>query len=139
MRAIPWVVAGVAMAMGATAEPADAKGARDRRAILEIARIPAEREIGRPIKFVVQRLKYSGNYAFLFADMQDAFGRPLDYSGTKLAQLQEQGFVSNAYAALLKRNGSGGWTVIVHDVGPTDVSWSGWSKQYGVPAALFTE
>ena len=129
------VVAMTTAAAGTT--PAEARADRDRKAILDLARIPAQEQIGRPIKLVVERLKYEGNYAFLFASMQDAFGRPIDYAGTRFQQDQENGVISNAYAALLKRNGRGGWTLITSDIGPTDESWTEWPARYGAPAGLF--
>ena len=123
---------------GAAAGPAAAaKADRDRRAILDLARIPAEEEIGKPIKFVVRKLTYAGDHAFLFASMQDAFGRPIDYTGTKLAREQEEGLISDAFAGLFKRNARGGWTLITADVGPTDESWATWPAEYGAPAVLF--
>jgi hypothetical protein len=107
-----------------------------RAALLDAARAPVTKELGKAPKFRVDQLHREGDWAFLLATMQDAKGKPFDYHGTALAEAAEQGVVSRTYAALLRR-GAGGWEVVAKAIGPSDVAWEGWSKQYGAPAALF--
>lgn len=120
-----------AMTISSPATPA-------RAALLDAARIPLEADLGKPVKFVVDRLKIAGDHAFLLATMQDGHGKPLDYTGTRLADAAAQGFVSHRFAALLARR-DGVWHVVVDAVGPTDIAWSGWAAKYKVSAALFAE
>ena len=108
----------------------------DRNAILDAARIPVVEELGKPPVFVVRQLNRDGEWAFLFADMQQAGGAPFDYGGTRKAEAARQGYVSRSYAALL-RKGEGGWRVVEATIGPTDAAWEGWPVKYGVPATLF--
>ncbi|MDP5281105.1 hypothetical protein Q9Q95_19425 [Sphingomonas sp. DG1-23] len=107
-----------------------------RAVLLEAARAPATRELGKAPRFRVDQLRHEGDWAFLLATMQGADGKPFDYRGTPLAGAAVQGFVSRTYAALLRRS-AGGWEVVAKAIGPSDVAWEGWSKQYGAPAALF--
>ncbi|MDT8760978.1 hypothetical protein MZO42_19945 [Sphingomonas psychrotolerans] len=109
-----------------------------RAALLEAARAPATKELGKAPEFRVDRLEREGDWAFLLATMQGPDGQPFDYRETPLAEAAQQGFVSRTYAALLRR-GAGGWEVVAKAIGPSDVAWEGWSKQYGAPAALFRQ
>ena len=126
----------IATASIAIAEPRAVIDQNNRAALLEAARAPATKELGKAPKFRVDRLEREGDWAFLLATMQGPDGRPFDYRGTPLAEAAQQGFVSRTYAALL-RHGAGGWEVVAKAIGPGDVAWEGWSKQYGAPAALF--
>lgn len=108
----------------------------DRNAILDAARIPVVEELGKPPVFVVRQLNRDGEWAFLFADMQQAGGAPFDYGGTRKAEAARQGFVSRSYAVLLRQS-EGGWRVVEAAIGPTDAAWEGWATKYGVPATLF--
>ncbi len=126
------ILQGALIAAMAISTPANA----DRAVLLEAARTPLEADLGKPVKFLVDRLKVSGDQAFLLATMQDGEGRPLDYAGTRLASAAAQGFVSHRYAALLARR-EGSWDVVTSAVGPTDVAWSGWAAKYRAPVELF--
>lgn len=108
----------------------------DRNAILDAARIPVVEELGKPPVLVVRQLNRDGEWAFLFADMQQQGGAPFDYGGTRKAEAARQGFVSRSYAALLRKRESG-WHVVEAAIGPTDLAWEGWAAKYGVPAKLF--
>lgn len=99
-----------------------------RRALLDVARGPAETGRGQPVQFVVHALNRVGPWAFLFARMQRPDGRPLPRAADDLD--------SNDYAALLRQDGNG-WRVVDFAVGPTDVAWEGWDRRYGAPASVF--
>lgn len=124
-------VMGITMTTGQPAEAGDAA----RTAILKAARGPAETDLGRPIRFAVDRLNREGEWAFLVATMQDPYGRPVNFEGTPLAEAAANGAVSHRYVALLKSNGRS-WTVIAHLVGPTDMGWNNWASEFGAPPAL---
>jgi hypothetical protein len=107
-----------------------------RAALLDAARAPVAKELGKAPRFRVDRLQRDGDWAFLLATMQEPDGAPFDYRGTALAEAAEQGFVSRTYAALLRR-GPAGWSVVAKAIGPGDVAWEDWPTRYGAPAALF--
>lgn len=108
----------------------------DRTAILDAARIPVAEELGKPPVFIVRQLNREGEWAFMFADMQQQGGQPFDYSGTRKAEAARRGLVSKSYAALLRKTDRG-WRVVEAAIGPTDVAWEGWPAKYGVPGTLF--
>ncbi len=109
-----------------------------RAAILDAARQPAASALAKPVRFKVERLNVSADWAFLLAEMQGENGRPIDYAGTSLADAARHGAVSRSFAALLRREGEA-WTVVDHAVGPTDVAWADWPKRHDAPPALFDQ
>lgn len=108
----------------------------ERRAILDVARGPAEAALRQPVRFLVRALNRTGDWAFLFAAMQRPDGKPVRYDGTPDAEIAREGLKSTGYAALLRRR-DGGWHVVAEAVGPTDVPWEDWPARYGAPAAVF--
>lgn len=110
----------------------------DRAAILDAARAPVVEALHKPVRFKVEQIKVQDGWAFLYADMQDDHGRPIDYAGTDMADAAAHGAVSRSYAALLKRNADG-WTVVTKAIGPTDVAWADWPTAHGAPPALFKD
>ena len=110
--------------------------AEERAAILDAARQPVTKRLGKPVKFKVKRLERQGDWAFLIAAMQDAGGNPVSYAGTPLASAEAEGMVSKDYVALLRLSG-GKWRVVDNAVGPTDVIWADWAEKHGAPKALF--
>lgn len=122
------------MATAATAT-APVDGAT-RTAILDTARKPVASALGKPVLFRVAKLGVSGEWAFLHADMEDAGGKPIDFSGTPRADDAAHGVISRIYVALLHRTGST-WRVVANAIGPTDVAWEDWARRYGAPPAIF--
>lgn len=110
--------------------------AAERDQLLAAAREPVEETLGKPPVLVTRELNSEGQWAFLFADLQQQDGTSYDYSGTVKAEAARRGVVSHAYAALLRRD-ENGWRVVECVIGPTDVAWEGWGRKYNLPASLF--
>ncbi|KRE99998.1 hypothetical protein ASG87_13505 [Frateuria sp. Soil773] len=111
-------------------------GSPERAAILDAARVPVARELGRPVRFVVKRLQVLDGWAFLHASMLGAGGQPVDYRGTRYQEAAARGHKSDRYAALLRQR-QGAWQVLAYSVGPTDMAWADWNTRYAAPVALF--
>lgn len=107
-----------------------------RKALLDAARIPCERDVGAKVKFVVEALNVSGDWAFLYARMVSPSGGPVDFRRGPLAEAAAEGMASDSFAALLKKDG-GGWRVVEHATAPTDVAWEPWGQQHGAPREIF--
>lgn len=110
--------------------------AAERAAILEAARAPVAKRLGKPVRFKVRTLARDGDWAFLVAAMEDSSGRPIGYVGTALASAEAEGAVSKDYVALLRLSG-GNWRIVDNAVGPTDVAWADWPSKHGAPQSLF--
>lgn len=126
----------VTMALSSAVPGAEAAHDAARAAILDAARVPAAKEFGRPIRFVVKRLRRDGDWAFLLATMQNVHGRPVSYLGTSLAGADAHGMVSHDYAALLPHEHDR-WKLVTYAIGPSDEVWDTWSTDHGAPSALF--
>lgn len=115
-----------------------AAGSGERSTILDAARAPVEKELGKPVLFVVRQLQVLNGWAFLHAAMQGPGGQPISYADTRFQQAAEHGAKSDKYMALLKQD-HGHWQVQAFSIGPTDVAWAAWSEQYGAPKAIFPD
>lgn len=114
------------------------KGSSERQELLDIARGPVQKKLGRDVRFDVEQIRAGDGWGFVYAHMQDAEGRVIDYAGTPLADAAGQGYVSPDYAALLQ-DVDGHWEVRADAIGPTDMVWLAWPEEYGAPRALFEE
>ena len=108
----------------------------DYRAIVAQAAETVERTLGKPAALDVRQLQTLEGWAFLRAQINSPGGQPIDYGGTPYADSQQNGSISKTYVALLQKQGDA-WRIAVDRIGPTDVIWETWSKDYGAPAALF--
>ena len=115
-----------------------ARSSTERKAILAALRPKLSKEAGVPVSFVVEHLKVQGGWAFLRGVTKTATGGDVRWDRSpECAEVVKNGlFDGGATAALLKRV-RGRWTSVVHIVGPTDVSWACWWKEYRAPRAIF--
>lgn len=121
--------------------PRDLSAARrspDRKAILDALRPIVAKEAGTPVTFVVEHLKTQGAWAYMRGVTKRADGGEVAWGRSPgYAELTKEGmFDGPGTAALLKKTG-GRWKVVTHVIGPTDVAWACWWKEYGAPRAIF--
>jgi hypothetical protein len=115
-------------------------GAADplRKVLLDVLRPTIERDLGqKKLVFVVRTLRVQGDWAFADVAPRTPAGRPVDFRKTRHAERLRLGMLDDdTIFALMKRSG-GRWRVVTFAVGPTDVAWDGWDKEYGAPRSLF--
>jgi hypothetical protein len=128
------LLTGTAVAMAMLATPVTDPAIR--APILDAARAPVSARLGKPVLFKVDHLAREGDWAFLYADMQDRGGTPIDLTGTPLAEAAAQGMASRSCAVLLHRV-DGKWQAVESAVGPTDAAWEGWAVRHKAPPAIF--
>ncbi|MEP7042989.1 MAG: hypothetical protein ABI843_07990 [Dokdonella sp.] len=134
---LPALILVIAMTTSMAQTPSNpTSSSAERLAILAAARAPVVQDLGKPIEFRVNQLNVLDGSAFLHATMLDIGGAPLSYAGTHYEGAAAHGMKSRGYAALL-RESQGQWSVVAYVVGPTDVAWESWGKQYRVPETLF--
>lgn len=112
------------------------RGTFVRKAILDAVRKPVERGMKQKVIFIVDHIKVFGTWAFVRARPRTPKGGKLSFKGTRWAKAHREGFVDDGLAALLRQD-SRGWLVIQWVMGPTDVAWEPWPKEYGAPKAIF--
>lgn len=104
----------------------------ERRAVLNAARPPVQRDLKQPVEFVVHTIRVCDNWAFVIADMQKSGGSQIDWSNTVCS-----GDVSHLVGALLNRSAGKAWVVKTYALCPTDVPWVDWAEAYDAPPALW--
>ncbi len=134
----------LAASFGLMSHPAFAQGISEpprgsalRKDVLDGARPVFEAETNGEVEFVVRRLNVLGSWAFGDVTLQRPGGRPIDWKRTKYAEAQADGAFDPAGSFFLARRTNQGWRVVTFAVGPTDVAWDTWDKEFGVPRALF--
>lgn len=105
-------------------------------AMINVARDEAERQMGRKLSLKVSHLEWKDGWAFLFSNMIDENGDPLDLKGTRLEDAARVVVASHAFCALLKQ-AADQWTIVETCLGTTGVAWAGWSGKYGAPPEIF--
>jgi ketosteroid isomerase-like protein len=105
-------------------------------AAIDAARAEAGKQLQKPLKFEHEKIKSSGDWAFVMAQLRTPEGKPFDYADTKLASAAKEGMLSTRFVALL-RSAGGMWQIVDYRIGPTDVAWEDWAKKYGAPAEIF--
>jgi hypothetical protein len=112
------------------------KGAPLRSEVLNALRPTVEKETAGPVIFVVQALNVMGEWAYVEADPRRPNGGKIDWRQTKFRRDFEADMFSGLVLALLRKQG-GSWKVVELAMGPTDVAWIEWAKQFKLPNDLF--
>jgi hypothetical protein len=105
----------------ATAHPL--AGSAQRAAIMNALRPTIERKLGSPVEFVVNRVSVEDGWALVIADPQRPGGgriNPRRHFPHEVIEFMD-GLTINA----ILRFGGGGWTLVDHAIGPTDVWYCG--------------
>lgn len=111
-------------------------GSAERQALMDALRETVRRELGKPAIFQVRELRVLGEWAFADVSPRKPDGTPFDYRGTPMEEAWREGFVDDGMYAVLRRR-EGGWRVVRHAIGPTDVAWIPWEEELRLPRALF--
>jgi hypothetical protein len=113
-----------------------ARDAPERKAIIDVARVPVERRLGIKVAFVVERMTVFGVWAYAAMHPRDAAGNRIDYRRTLFAKDFDPEQDSDFVGVLLRRNGTA-WSLVEEAFLPTDVFWEEWETKYKLPRALF--
>lgn len=113
------------------------RGSALRATLLNAARPVFEEESGGAIEFVVGRLNVYGDWAFGEVRLQRPGGVPIDWRRTRYAEGYRAGMFDPAGSFFLLHRSGGSWNLMEHATGPTDVTWDGWRRDYGLPLAMF--
>lgn len=112
------------------------KGSPERQAILNVLRVPVERDLGQKVIFVTNNFNVLGAWAFVGGNPQTPEGGEIDYSRTKYADAVADGVFDGNVFALLRKT-SGKWRITKYAIGCTDVCYSDWWSRFRAPKAIF--
>ena len=110
-------------------------GSAERKAIMDVLRVPCEKDLGRAGIFRVQHLKVAGDWAFARVVPIQPDGKEIDYSRTKYGEAAAEGMFDAEGEALLRREG-GKWKLLEWRFGATDTEIDLWLEKYRFPRAL---
>jgi hypothetical protein len=115
-------------------------GSAERKAILDGLRPVIEKDLGQKVIFEVNELSVADGFVFAAVVPRTQSGGKIDYLKTRYANEMREGVLDGGrdaplYALLRYRNAA--WHVVTFVIGPTDVAYAGWWKQYGAPKAIF--
>jgi hypothetical protein len=112
------------------------KGSAERKAILDVLRLPVEKELKQKIIFNIETFNVQGSWAFLSGAPQSPGGGSPDYKKTPYQSAIEDDIFDNNFFALLKKD-SEKWRVVTYSIGCTDVCYATWWKDHQAPKTLF--
>src|SRR5688572_20620766 len=127
-----FVLATIVLSNPILAQTADipAKGSSERKTILDVLRVPVERDLKQKIVFVVDDFKTQGNWVFVSGRPTTPGGDKPNLKGTGWDG-QEDMFDNNFFGLLRKRSGK--WRVVAYALGCTDVCYIDWWSRYKAP------
>jgi hypothetical protein len=124
------------LTISVNAQTTPKQGSPERKAIMDAARIPVEKDLKKKVIFKIGHLKVHKDWAFMYAQPLQANGKPMDYKTTKYAEDTEQGAFEDQVCILLRKN-KGKWKVVKWNIGATDVVWLDWDKEFKAPSSIF--
>ena len=110
-------------------------GSAERAAIMDVLRVPCERDLKQKVIFRVQHLRVAGDFALARVVPLRPGGGEIDYSKTKYREDMEEGAFDAEAEALLRRSGSG-WQLLEWRFGASDTEVPLWLEKYGAPRSL---
>ena len=112
-----------------------ATGSAERKAIMDVLRVPVEADLRQRVIFRVQHLRVVGPWALARVVPIRPDGGEIDYTRTKYrADLEEGAFDAEGEALL--RNDGAGWRLLEWRFGASDTEVPIWLEKYRAPAAL---
>ena len=115
--------------------PIPPAGSAERKAIMDVLRVPCERDLGLKVLFKVQHLRVSGDWAFARVVPVQPNGSEIDYSRTKYREDLKEGAFDGEAEALLRREG-GQWKLVEWRFGASDTEVDLWLAKYRFPKSL---
>lgn len=106
-----------------------------RKTLLDALRQPLQTELKQPVRFVVNRLTATADWAFGELRPTQPGGQLIVYKKTPYQPLIDDGIFDEGIYALWQRK-QGRWSVRTYIVGATDVPYGCWWKEYGAPRAV---
>ena len=105
-----------------------------RKVLLDALRPAIERDLGQKVKFEVKTLNVQGAWAFYGGNAVKPNGDPIDLKSTR--HRKEAEFMDGPSVYALLRKKAGRWKLTTFVVGPTDVAWDSWDKEFGAPRSV---
>ena len=109
----------------------------DRKNIVEALKLKMQPDLKLKPKLVVKELWVKNGFAYFIGQAKAENGKAIDFTKTVYREQVEAGiFDGDGTNALLKKTGNK-WKVLTYVIGPSDVPWGCWWKEYKAPKEIF--
>lgn len=109
----------------------------DRKEILEAIKTRLQPDLKLKPKLVVRSIWVKNGFAYFIGNAKDSRGKEINFRKTAFKDAVEAGvFDGDNTNALLKKSGSK-WKVLTYAIGPSDVPWGCWWKEFKAPKEIF--
>jgi hypothetical protein len=109
----------------------------ERKAILAALKAGLQADLRLKPKLVVKSLVIKNGFAYFIGHVKNPDGKEIDFRKTAYKEEVEAGvFDGDNTNALLKKI-KGKWKVLTFAVGPSDVPWGCWWKEFKAPKEIF--
>ena len=140
MKHLLWLLATLLLVPAAFAQrpTTPPTGSPLRKAILDGLRPTIQKDLGGiSVQFVVKKLSVLNGWAFLNGEVQKKGGGKINFLRTKYAEAQRSdAFDGPSIFALVRQRGKT-WKCVAFAIGPTDVAYATWGRDYGAPRQIF--
>ena len=124
-------------AQDAKTDIAKTTDSKDRKEILEALKKKVKPGLKLLPKLVVNHLYVKSGFAYFVGHVKDGDGKDIDFSKTSYKDEVDAGvFGGDNTNALLKKSGDK-WKVLTFVIGPSDVPWGCWWKEFKAPKEIF--
>lgn len=108
----------------------------DRKEIIEVLKQKLKPDLKQKPKMVVEKMVLKNGFAFFMGRVKDSTGKDIDFRKTVYKEYVKEGiFDGDGTVALLKKIKSR-WKVLTYVIGPTDVPWVCWWKEFNAPKEI---
>ena len=109
----------------------------DRKEIVEALKQKVQPDLKQKPKLVIKELWVKNGFAYFIGQVKAANGKEINFRKTVYKDQVEAGiFDGDGTNALLKKTGAK-WKVLAFVIGPTDVPWGCWWKEFKAPKDIF--
>ena len=115
-----------------------ATGTPERREIMDVLRVPCERDLRQKVIFKVSLLNVVGDWALARVTPTQPNGQDIDYRKTKYREAFEADMFDGEGEALLRKK-AGKWTLMEWRFGATDTEVMEWLKKYQIPKTILQD
>jgi len=112
-------------------------GSSDRKLILESVKEALQPNLRLKPKLIVEQLRLKNGFAFFSGPVKDEKGRDIDFRKTAYRQEIEEGILDGDNAVVLLKKTAKGWKVLDFVIGPPDLAWGCWWKEFKAPKDIF--
>lgn len=108
-----------------------------RKEILEALKSKLQPQLKLKPKLLVKQLSVKGGFAYYAGEVRNENGQEIDFRKTSFREAVQEGLFDGPNTNALLKKVQGKWKVLTYSIGPTDVPWGCWWKEFKAPKEIF--